>query len=505
MNSIREYLIHRILGGVCLVMLAAGGLFCLLVHALIVEAFDETLEARAETLVSLTSREDRIIEIDFDVDYLSEYENPLAIDPDEVAAPPDPDDAEDDEDRSYFQMFLVDGRVMRRSPSLGEADLPLAGVGEDAVFMNVRLPDGGRGRLVQVDFLPQVDLEPEEEDDADADEDPLNLFPIPADVDPETARVVVVVARSRGHLDVLLGMLYGSYAVITLLVLGGIWMVVHGAVRRGLAPFREMDVQVRGIGPETLDARLHLEAPPGEFDTILSTFNSLLERVEAGFLRERRFSSNVAHELRTPVAELRNACEVGARWPDDPEAVRGFFEDTEDIARQMERIVSNLLALTRCDNGTETVEPSVFLLEPLVRECWGHVATQAEAKGVRFDYRIDPALSVETDPGKLAMIVQNLMDNAVAYAVPNTTIVCRGRPGRDGVDLSVENNTDNLRSIDLEHVFDRFWRKDHARRDGNRSGLGLSIVKAFADLLGIPLRVQVRGGNVFEISMRLPA
>jgi signal transduction histidine kinase len=490
-----------------LLLLVAGAVFCVLVHALILDAFDESLEARAAALASLTSREGRIIEIDFDLDYMPAYAGPETAE-EEAAGPEDDvaaeEDDDDDVDPAYFQMFLEDGRVVRRSPSLGAADLPLGAMQEGAAFRNLRLPDDSRGRLVQIAFLPRFDLEPEEDDDVDADEDPLNLFPLPAGVDEATARVVLVVAGSRGHLDLLLATLYGSYALVTLGALGAIGLWVRVAVARGLVPFAALNAQLRTIGPETLDGRVNLDAPPREFDAILGTLNNLLDRVEAGYLRERRFSSDVAHELRTPVAELRAACEIGGRWPDDPEAARGFFHDAEDIALQMERIVQNLLALTRCDNGTETVERRAFALEPLVRACWSHAAATAERKGLRFAYHVDPELIVDTDHDKLTMIVQNLVDNAVAYAVPDTEVICRGSKGADGVDLCFENNASNLMPGDLEFVFERFWRKDRTLADGSRSGLGLSIVKALAELLGIPVHVRLGPKDTFEVRMRVP-
>ena len=86
---------------------------------------------------------------------------------------------------------------------------------------------------------------------------------------------------------------------------------------------------------------------------MVDQLNELLARLETAFRRERQLTSDIAHELKTPIAELRNLCEVGARWPDDPVTARKFFEDAWTIALQMERVVVHLLALARYDEGAE--------------------------------------------------------------------------------------------------------------------------------------------------------
>jgi signal transduction histidine kinase len=130
---------------------------------------------------------------------------------------------------------------------------------------------------------------------------------------------------------------------------------MHLALRVGLRSLDRLTRQVRALDVTSLDTRVDVEAPPEEIAVVVEQVNALLDRLEGGFKRERRLSSDIAHELKTPIAELRSLCAVGARWPEDRVAVRKFFEDAEAIAEQMERIVVHLLALARYDEGREQV------------------------------------------------------------------------------------------------------------------------------------------------------
>jgi len=509
-KSIRRQLTRQILTGTFLMLLLAGVVFCVVVRSRVVAEFDRALEAKARALVVLTSREERALEIDFDDEAMPEFAADNADEDGEEHEKDDEDEKDEEEDDEeereedgpeYFAVLLPDGSVVRKSSSLGSGVLPVRGeAGKDVLFRSLRLPDGRRGRLVQIAFAPAVD-EPDQ-GEADEPEEDEDRYELPATVDENSLKLVLVVARSRERFDALLAFLYLTFALMSVLLLLGSGLVVRTAIRRGFRPLDVMNAQVRRIGPESLDGRIRLASPPDELATIVAGLNELLERVENGFARERRFSSDVAHELRTPVAELRTACEVGARWPDDPVHARQFFNDIEDVARQMERIVDNLLELTRCDNGTSTVVTEAVDVRALVEECWRRAARDADANRLRLDNRVELGAAVTTDPGKLQMILQNVIDNAVFYSVPGSTVVCRSdRPDDRSLALVAANEARDLERKDLETIFDRFWRKDAARTGGRHSGLGLSLVKDLARLLGIELHVDLKEGSIFVVRM----
>jgi signal transduction histidine kinase len=501
LHSIRKQLTLRILAGTLLMLLLAGVVFCVVVRSRVVAEFDRALEAKARALVALTSREGRVLDIDIDEEAMPEF---AASDEDDDGEDEeeDGDDDRDDEDEEpeYFEIRLRDGAAVRKSQSLGGGSLPFElNARRDRLFRSLRLRDGDKGRLVQVTFAPAVEEADEGEDDDEDDEDCVEL---PVAVDEDSLELVLVVARSREDLDELLGFLYLAFALLSVALLAGIAALVRSAMRRGFQPLDAVNAQVRDIGPESLDGRIRLASPPEELAPIVEGLNGLLGRVEDGFARERRFSNDVAHELRTPVAELRTACEVGAKWPDDPRHTQQFFADIEDIARQMERVVANLLELTRCDSGTSAVIPERIPLRQMVEDCWRRAAGDASANHLHFENRVEQEATVTTDRGKLQMILQNTVDNAVFHSARKSVVSCRTeRSDTGGLALILANKAQDLARGDLAHVFERFWRKDIARTGGRHSGLGLSLVRDLARVLGIDVRVDLREGNVFVVTM----
>ena len=482
MKSIRHELSFRLLVGASLLLVAAGLVLGILIHSRLLGAFDHTLETKARALAALTSLEGRYLEFDFSEKHMPEFSH--------------------EEEPEYFELRLRDGRVIARSGSLGDGGLPAhTEPAQKAVFRNVSLPDGRDGRLVHLAVSPVVEMDVE--DEGEVDDEVLSL--LKEAVSRPRPVVIITVARSRGDLDALLYSLYGTLGTIDVLVLLGIGLLTRNAINHGLQPIAAMNRQVMAIGPDALDRRVQLEAPPEELRTILQAINALMDRLQGAFERERRFSSNVAHELRTPVAELRTATEVGARWPDDPESVRGLFNDIREIALQMETVVTHMLLLSRCENRNEAVTRTAVMLDSVVRTCWERTSANAAARSLQFESSIEPDGIVNTDGEKLGMIVQNLLDNAVSYGAPESVVRCFTAKAPTGVDLVIENDVENVTPADLQRVFEPFWRKDPARSASNHAGLGLSIARALCDILEIGLRVDLQAERRFVVRLSFSA
>ena len=481
MPSIRRHLTIQILAGALVLLLVAGSIFFAAIHHQLAGDFDRVLNAEAEVLARNAERKGRTIIWDV---------------PDTYSA-----GLRQNADPAYCQLFLPDGTVVGLSQTLGADDLPRLAGREHAVW-NARLPNGRRGRLVQKIFTPTADnTEPQT-----GGEDPREqTFAIPAALNPADVRLVLVVAHNREGLDRVIRTLGFAGVAVAVLLSCGLALLVRRAIARGLRPIDEMNAQISAIATDALTTRLHVARPPVELAAIETAVNRLLDRVENAFEKERRFSSDLAHELRTPIAELRTACEVGGRWPEDVEETRQFFQDTGMIALQLEKIVATMLALARCENGTAPVQTRRILVQPLVHECWQHSAAAAAANHLRFDDGIPPDLTVECDEDKLGIIVRNLVENAVAHSEAGTVVECGGGPIPDGVELWLVNTAKDLDRADLDHVFDRFWRKDAARTDRSHIGLGLSIARGLCELLGLRLHVDLREGRLFEARIVFPA
>ena len=264
----------------------------------------------------------------------------------------------------------------------------------------------------------------------------------------------------------------GGAAVVLLVPL------LKAALRRGLQPLADLAQATAGINAGKLDTRLDAQSVPEELQPVVSKLNALLERLETSFVRERRFSSDVAHELRTPVAELRSLAEMVANWP--AEATPAAFADVRAIAREMEDIVNALTLLSRAQAGTQPVDLTEVNLTSLVQDALDRASPAATAKGHTFIVHLAD-VTAQTDATLWKMILANLIGNAVDHAPPGSTITVQLTPTA----FAVSNPAPDLSQEDLPHLFERFWRKESSRTGYGHSGLGLALVSSLASLLGL--------------------
>jgi two-component system sensor histidine kinase QseC len=452
-KSIQRRLILAVGVSYCLLWSIGGLAVYLVVRAGYVAEFDRVLKANAEALATMTNQKAGQVESDYSDDLMPGF-----------ARTRHPD---------YFQLWLPDGSTRKRSPSLVSNDLPRrAGTINTPLFWNMILPDGRPGRAIGIHFVPQVD-----------EETPSTSAAV------LKGEVTLVVARHRGNLDERLREL-GT----TLLLVGGSMIVatvliVVIAVRCGLRPLWDLGERAETIDASSLQLRFATKEMPAELLPIAGRLNELLARLEESFARERRFSADVAHELRTPIAELRTATEVALKWPEDVEASRNTLQELLEIALQMESIVTGLLALARCEAGQLLVHLEPVALPPLIREMWQPLSDKAKANQIIFSVGVPDDACWLADATLLRAILTNLLSNAVQYCTHGGSIRLRVERGQ----LSISNTTDDLNPDDLPHLFDRFWRKDPARSSSVHSGLGLALAKAYAAALGLELRAELSG------------
>jgi signal transduction histidine kinase len=259
-------------------------------------------------------------------------------------------------------------------------------------------------------------------------------------------------------------------------------------LRRSFAPLRDLSAHAAEIRPGALDQRLTKTGIPAEVVPLVHAVNRMLDRVEAGFAVQRRFTANAAHELRTPLQLLASG--IDALGPDcRADSLR------EDI-RRMSRLVSQLLAVARLDARTDSVSGAADLAKAAAKTL-AFLAPLAVARGasVALDRPPGPVM-VRGDADLIGDLVRNLVENALTFSPPGAEVtVAVGADGR----LDVADHGPGIPPEHRERAFERFWRAPDAPPGG--SGLGLAIVNEIAEACGASVRIADAPGGGALVSV----
>jgi signal transduction histidine kinase len=458
MKSIKRDLIIGLLLGFGVLLGGGAVLVYYSVRAALYHEFDAQLRSHALSIITFTEQERRgDIDVDFSDRYLREFD-------DEVAT-------------HFFQLTRTNGQVVEASESLGKQRLDQkSGTLKAPTFWNLNLPTAKPGRAIAFDFVPHSTGD-------DRKYHNPNL------------RLNLVVAADRTALESTLGSLRATLAGGSAAAALGSIVLVGLIVGRGLKPLHRVAEQASEIDASKLNERFTTAALPVELQPIGRGLNELLARLEQSFERERRFSADVAHELRTPIAELRSLAEVALKWPTNPETTTAFT-DALAISNQMEAIVTALLGIARCEAGKQIIQPEKIDVRELIVETWEPFREIAAAKGHSVTINIPEGAMVHSDRSMLRIVLSNLFSNATTYAPRRGSLRIAWESGNPSFTLCVVNTTEKFAREDLPKMFERFWRKDTARSSSQHSGLGLALAQAFADRLGLKLRADLIGSDL---------
>ena len=287
-----------------------------------------------------------------------------------------------------------------------------------------------------------------------------------------------------------------------LTVLSGL---VYLGVRGGLAPLDRLGAtRVSAVDADSLGTRFPIEPLPGELQPIVSRLNDLFGRLESAFQRERRFTATAAHELRTPLAELRALAEVNLNTPATEDENTQSWRDALDTTLRMESLALRLLDLARAEDPAMIKRRTSVSLTHAFDEAWRPWAGCAAARGLRVRANFQEGLTAKTDPTLLAVVLGNLCGNAATHAPAGTPIAVQGHRATEGVTLAFRNRSEDLTAEDVPHLFERFWRKDGARGNGQHHGLGLALAAEFAELLEGRLSARLLPSDEVEFILWLP-
>lgn len=296
-----------------------------------------------------------------------------------------------------------------------------------------------------------------------------------------------------------------NFAVLFIMVLcGSVLASAFIAVivtKRGLRPLREMTQSVARIGPTHLKERVTPAEWPRELKPLAIAFDDMLKRLDDSFTRLSQFSADLAHELRTPIANMIGEAQVALTRDRTAAEYRETIESAVGESERLSRIVDNLLFVARADAASEPIARKRFDARAAAEKIAVFYQTVAE------DHHVTITCSGEghiyADPDLFERALGNLLDNALRFTPENGSIQIElsEHDGRFEVAVS-----DNGRGIDPEHlprVFDRFYRADSSRgSDG--AGLGLALVKSIVDLHGGSAIIESNVGRGTTVKLIFP-
>jgi signal transduction histidine kinase len=304
------------------------------------------------------------------------------------------------------------------------------------------------------------------------------------------------------ELDLLGRALLIGILLSTLLAGGGGYLLA----RRALQPVALLTEAAKRIGTTDLGARLPTQfGVQDELSDLAETFNNLIERLEASFRRERRFTSNAAHELLTPLTTMRNGAEIVLRRERTPEVYQQKYRAMLEDVDKMIATVRGLLQLARVERLKDMPHEPVELGQ-VCDEHLRRFQERAAAQRITLTHRTEPGLYVLADAVRLGEVVDNLVDNALKYTPEGGRISVQVERDGETAALVVEDTGVGFGPEQASQLFDRFYRADVPEvqaRSG--SGLGLSIVQAIVQLYGGRIKAHSEGvyrGSRFEV--RLP-
>lgn len=320
---------------------------------------------------------------------------------------------------------------------------------------------------------------------------------------PVGAPLVVAIATDTSHHQAFIAS-FRQWLVMVggiglLLVMGLGWL----AVQRGLRPVTTMAKVVQGISANRLQERLQVEAVPLELRPLARAFNDMLDRLADSLRRLSDFSSDLAHELRTPINTLMTQTQVSLSRPRSPEEYREILYSSLEEYERLARMTADMLFLAKADHGLVVPRQETVSLRAEAEALFEFYDALASEKGIRLVCQGDG--QVGGDRLMIRRALGNLLSNAIRHSRAGGEVSVDLRQAGGEVLVSVCNTGADIPAEHLSRVFDRFYRGDAARQRGTESaGLGLAITRSIVHAHQGGITVRSGGGRTcFDI--RLPA
>lgn len=430
--------------------------------------FNRAMYNKANLLTTLVDEDAQGIEFDFAGEFMPEFER--------NAAP------------EYYQLWR-DGETFERSDTLDifatkSLDYKEVNVGEE-LTVDIILPDGRGGQVLYYRFLPQIDSDDREEYSA-----------MVAETGAKQQPMLLAYAISTEELNLLMSMIDISFFIAAILVVLIIRTAVKKAVSNGLKPLEEFTEKLKSISVANKCSSITLSNQVLELMPIQESLNTFIQDNRKLYLKEQRLTSDIAHELKTPITELINLTEVSIKFPNDASLEATYKPEILNIGLRMQDIVANMLLFHRYSHEKFEKNDVFDSFQVLSRlsESNSRVEIVADSN----------AKPITSNLFAFERVFTNLLKNADTYSPPNSKIhINVVMPTPQTLQIAIMNQcTTELTQDDLELIFEPLWQKDTSRTSTINFGLGLSIVQTF--VVGLSGRVDVyfeKNEVVFSVTL----
>ena len=462
MSSIKKKLSRYISISISILLVSIFLITDISVDTWISNEFDRAMINKSGLLETLISESPDEVDFDFADEFMPEFSG--------VNSP------------EYFQLWR-DNKVFERSKTLNlfaSNKLPKLDIAlNESSLTNITLPDGRSGRMYFIKFKPQVDSAVRVEYDITKEE-----FA-------KTQKLMeLAYATSNEGLNQILWFVDIIFIFTSIIAVVAVRIIVFNVVERGLKPLDKLNTELKQINFNSEVSEISTSNLPEELIAIAQGINHFINENKTLYSREKRITSDIAHELKTPITELLNLTEVSIKFPNEKQLTENFKSDVLAITERLRNIVNGILLLQKstCLSELEKKEVNFYtLLNSIIK------SENKTNRDVIINFN-NQCKNIKTNEFAFTTVLTNLVNNALYYSLDTTPVVILVEPysNTKKIRLKISNiSRFDYSEDDLDHFFEPLWQKDSSRTSEERYGLGLAIVQSYSEKIGASLTVAI--------------
>jgi len=436
-HSIKRKLVNYISAVISVILFTIFLTVDLSVDTWVEDQFNQSLTNKANYLKTLVEDDNGNVEFDFAGEFMSEYEQAQASE--------------------FYQLWHGEA-IFERSDSLNlfpNANLPFLDMPiNESKIIDIELPNGHDGRALISHFIAHKD---------DRSTTGLDVF----------NRMALTIAAPTDELNKVLIIIDIVFILTCIFGVFGVRYLVTRIVNKGLYPLHNLNDQIKLLDITGVAQTIESDIKVEELEPIRNELNKFITVNQKLYSNEKRLTSDIAHELKTPIAELISLSEVAIRYPDDKRISDTYTSDVLNISQRMKTIVNSLLLLQRSSSNAFELSNQNIILRRLIDQVMEELTFKHLNISKRINNMLDDDLTIIADEFSLNTILCNLIDNALFYGITDQAIILDAIENEHSLTISISNKVDKLlNNEELSAIFDPLYQLDSSRTNNQPTVLG---------------------------------